>query len=352
MSTAADPPRQNSRSPRNNSNLPRIVEPHHHFVAASMGTFHGPLQKLGVPDYTPEQLEADMGDLQISKAVHVECIASSGLGEAEYVEQLIATNRTPTKGIVAGCDLSADDVDAELRNLKERAPHVVGIRHILDYDGPFGDAPATHVATTRHLADGTPAPGILGGPGVDFLRHPEAGRKFEAGYALLAKHGLRFDLQCAPAQLDAAAALIARHPDVPVVLDHLAKPRLGGDMAADTEELVKWRRGMTQMAAMKNVYVKLSMLGYAVPGWVDDVEKEALISSLVCEVIDLFGPKRCMFSANWWSGGVMANSDGRDKCDISMTDLWQRYHKWVKERYTDDDLRSLFAESAETFYGI
>lgn len=42
--------------------------------------------------------------------------------------------------------------------------------------------------------------------------------KFESGFGLLADLGLSFDLQCAPAQLLAAAALFGRHPKVPVAI--------------------------------------------------------------------------------------------------------------------------------------
>jgi hypothetical protein len=72
---------------------------------------------------------------------------------------------------------------------------VKGVRYIIDYDGPFGEDNGTHPEVSRH--------------GKDYLRGPEAS-DFERGFALLKKHGLSYDLQCAPAQLPAAAALLAR----------------------------------------------------------------------------------------------------------------------------------------------
>jgi len=282
---------------RHASTLPRIVEPHFHYNFPSE-PFHGTLKDFGIEDYTAEQFVADAAGLPIDKAVHMEIIPTSPLGEAEYVERLIAEKRTPAAGIVAACDLSADDADAQLRTLKARVPHLVGIRYMVDYDGPFGEAPATHVAVSRHGADGAPAKAGAGA-GVDFLRDAAVAPKFEAGYARLAEHGLRFDLQCAPAQLEAAAALIGRHPGVPVVVDHLGKPRLSDDAtlvltddaatdvrvqaASDAAELATWRRGMKAVAAHEHACVKLSMLGYAVPGWAKDAAKEALVESLVHE---------------------------------------------------------------------
>ena len=45
--------------------------------------------------------------------------------------------------------------------------------------------------------------------------------------------------------------------------------------AADEVKLTEWRKGMALMAALPQVHVKLSMLGYSVPGWHADAAKEA-----------------------------------------------------------------------------
>lgn len=330
---------------------PRIVEPHHHYVGSG-SPFHGNLKALGVPEYTPEQFVKDAHGVDIVKAVHLECMPTDPLGEAEWVEDIVATKRSPVVAIVAACDLAAEDAEDQLAVLKAKCPNVVGIRYIVDYTGPWGEGLATHIAVTRHDPSGSIGP-VLSGKGVDFLRDEALARQFESGYARLAEYGWRFDLQCAPEQLPAAARLVGRHPEVPVVLDHLGKPRLGsGDAAADAAELARWREGMAMLAMREHVFVKLSMLGYSVPGWAGDSDKEELIASLVREVIDLFGPDRCMFSTNWWSDGAMSNSDGRDKVAISMAELWGRYHDWVKGRYPEEDVRKLFSGTAERFYGI
>ena len=136
---------------------------------------------------------------------------------------------------------------------------------------------------------------------TDYLRDPTAAAAFERGYSLLAAHGLSFDLQCCPAQMEAAAALFSRHADVPVVIDHMGKPRkLAADGGAeDLAKLASWRAGMTKLAALPHVSCKLSMLGAAVPGWFADAAKEAVLRDLVLEMVDLFGAGRCMFTSNW-----------------------------------------------------
>ena len=92
-------------------------------------------------------------------------------------------------------DLAAPDAAQKLDALVKTSDLVKGVRYIIDYDGPFGEDNGTHPEVSRH--------------GKDYLRGPEAS-DFERGFALLKKHGLSYDLQCAPAQLPAAAALLAR----------------------------------------------------------------------------------------------------------------------------------------------
>ena len=331
--------------------LPRIVEPHHHYVMTSEA-FHSPLKVAGVPEYTPTKFVEDCAGLTITKAVHVECAPVDPLGEAQGIEAVITSKQTSCVGIVAACNLAAPDAADQLKTLKERCAHVVGIRYVVDFAGPFGEAPATHVFVSRH-GEGGKLDALGSGKGVDFLRDPAYATAFEAGFAALGEVGLTFDLQCAPEQLVAAAEMIGRHPSVRVVIDHLGKPRLGNDDAAmDESELATWRAGMTKMAALPNVFVKLSMLGYIVPGWVADPSKEAQISALVLETVDRFGADRCMFSTNWWSAGAMANSDGRDSVAVSMKEMWSRYHAWVKDRYSAEHVERLFAGTAEEFYRI
>ena len=178
----------------------RIVDPHHHFytpsVEAGPGGHSGFLRKLGAPDYPPEDYVKDKQQLNIVKSVHIEALPDDGVAEAAWVASLIKNGRAPTvKAIVGKVDLAAPDAAQKLEALVKTSDLVRGVRYIIDYDGPFGEDNGTHPEVSRH--------------GKDYLRGPEAS-DFERGFSLLAKHGLSYDLQCAPAQLPAAAALLAR----------------------------------------------------------------------------------------------------------------------------------------------
>ncbi len=279
-----------------------------------------------------------MKGVAIAQSVHVEAMPDDGLAEVTWVESLNGRTGCRVGAIVASCNLSDPNCAGILAALKAASPKVKGIRYILDYVGPFeGGKTATHVNALRHKCD--------------YLRGEEKDA-FARGFALLHPNGLSFDLQCAPAQLVAAAAMCSLHPETKVVIDHLGKPRhLGQAPERDEAELAVWREGMTALARLPNVYVKLSMLGYSVPGWHAEEKKEALLRSLVREVITLFGAHRCMFASNFHINAACSDSDGAHPSGPSVVELYDKYAAWVSD-LSSQDRRFLFADSAKTFYGL
>ena len=319
-------------------NLPSIVDAHHHFLSTDE-PFHAFLAGLSIPSYTAASYATACSGLPVRATVHVEAMPDDPLAEVRFVEALATAGECKVGAIVAACNLADADAAAQLDALCAASPRVKGIRYILDYDGPFnGGENATHVACSRH--------------GLDYLRDPVASKAFERGFALLAKRGLSFDLQCAPVQLPAAAALCARHPHVNVVIDHCGKPLpLEADGGAEDEaKIAEWRRGLKLMAAQPQIYVKLSMLGYAVPGWCSAPRKEALLRSLVRETIDLFGCSRCMFASNWHVNPSVSDSCGKEP-GLEMPALYARFESWVSD-LAPDQKRLLFEGTAAAFYHL
>ena len=272
---------------RRMSTLPTVIDAHHHYYNPGTNQFNAFLASLGAGPYSPADYASASIGVYPKFTVHVECMPDDGgagtglqtrhranhihaldsfvdtqslnsltelmllrvaVAEAAWVEELVAAGECRVGAIVANCKLPRDTAASELSKLIAAAPKLLrGIRFILDYDGPFDGKNATHIATTApgYLVSDASAP-------VDYLRDAAAAPLFERGFALLAEHKLSFDLQCCPAQLPAAAALCARHPSVPVVVDHLGKPRhLAADGSdADRAALDEWRAGMELMAAL------------------------------------------------------------------------------------------------------
>jgi predicted TIM-barrel fold metal-dependent hydrolase len=172
---------------------------------------------------------------------------------------------------VAHAALDRADV-AEILAAHADFPRVRGIRH----------KPA---AAADPSAVERGAPGSMGDP------------IWREGYALLAAHGLSFDLQTPWWHLAEAAELAAAFPGTQIILNHTGLP-------ADRSEagLAGWRRAMAKLAECSNVAVKISGIGLPGRPWT-----VADNGPVVRTVIELFGVDRCMFASNYPVDGLVAS---------------------------------------------
>jgi len=357
-----------STSPSRKKLPKEFFDAHHHFLdtrtthndGTSFQAFLGTLVPNEV--YLPVQYHCDIvkplqaAGVTLVGSTHVECMPDNGVAEITWVESMSNTTREEctVQAIVASADLTKPTLEKELIQLRKASPQKLkGIRWILDCVGNFqgGGTTATHVATSRH-------------DGIDYLRGSAGGYEgsvlpeFERGFALLEQHGLSFDLQCAPVQLPAAAELVRKYPNIPVVIDHLGKPRtlLGPDSDLDAtqpneKEWNDWRVGMKAMAALPNVYVKISMLGYSVPGWIRTPTRMALIKQLVTETVTLFGPQRCMVATNFWKNAALSDSDGLSDVGPDAVQLLRWLNEFLIE-YSEEDRHAIFCGTAKAFYKV
>ncbi len=181
-------------------------------------------------------------------------------------DRLAAIRRRPhgyPHGIVARAALDAPDVERVLA-AHARFRNYRGIRHIVNWhrdpEKPYVDQP-------------------------DLLTDP----RWRAGFALLGKYGLSFDLQLYPSQIEDGAALARAHPATSIILNHAGMP-----VDRDRDGITLWRAGMRQLAALPNVAVKISGLGMV--DWHWSVEN---IRPFVLDTIAIFGVGRCMFASNF-----------------------------------------------------
>jgi len=174
--------------------------------------------------------------------------------------------------LVCGASLEAKDAADVLAKLS-RSPIVRGIRQVVNYkpSWPRND-------NTGNL-----------------LTNPD----FIAGFELLAQYTLSFDLQLNPSQFFEAAELVSRHPNTPVIIDHLGTPTLE-DLTLRADQF--WS-GLKALASCSNTFIKISMLCYIAVNW-DEIP---LIVDTVKKVIALFGPSRCMFASNYPVDGYNKN---------------------------------------------
>jgi L-fuconolactonase len=107
-------------------------------------------------------------------------------------------------------------------------------------------------------------------------------------YEAMVDHGLVFDALVLSKHLPALRELIARYPDLDMVLDHGAKPPIkSGDLGA-------WKLEITALARDTNIVCKLSGLvteaGRAAP---------AVLREAFDHLLASFGPARLMWGSDW-----------------------------------------------------
>jgi L-fuconolactonase len=120
----------------------------------------------------------------------------------------------------------------------------------------------------------------------DWIRKPALDPALNA----IAAEGLVFDALILPHQVGAIIELAARHPQLSIVLDHGAKPKLGNG-----EAMAAWTRDIGELAQAPNVVCKVSGLLTELPsgGSRDDV------IDAIHVLFDRFGPNRLLWGSDW-----------------------------------------------------
>jgi predicted TIM-barrel fold metal-dependent hydrolase len=264
------------------------------------GSVEAIAKDYGVADY-----RADMARWNVVGAVHIDAGAdpARSLDETRWLEGIADASGLPS-AIVAFAALDDPQVEGLL---EAHAGHrrVRGIRQIVNWH-------------TNPMRTYTPS---------DVTQDDQ----WWAGFALLGKYGLSFDLQCYAGQMAGLAPLIERHPDIPVIINHLGMPVTG-----DREGITRWRHGLRALAAIPHVSIKLSGLGFIYRDWTEES-----VRPFVLEAIDLFGVERCMF----------ASDTPTDKLFAPIDRYLEAYHA-IAAGFSDDESRALFGRNANRIYRL
>lgn len=220
--------------------------------------------------YLPADYRADTAGVVVEGWVHVQAEVDHGLdpvAETAWVASLAEQARRAGAAGPVACVVYADLRAANLRQVLAQHsayPLARGVRQEIWFDP----------ASTR--ADI---------PREDLLSDPA----WQRGYRTLGEFGLSFDLLAWPRQLRQAAEIMAGLPEVPVVLEHLGLPDPGTDPG-----LRIWRTGVAKLAQLPHGYVKLSAFS-----WLGNPPDKRAVQDVVAELIDIFGPRRCMAGSNF-----------------------------------------------------
>ena len=221
-----------------------------------------PIQK----DYLPHHFLVDVAeveDVDLVGSAHIQAdgALADPVSETNWLSKL-SKSGIPS-AIVGFVDLTREDAEAALKN------------H-LSFDEFRGVRQIIGLLEQR--------------PDLSFIKeHLFRNSIWQKNFALLDKHNLSFDLQLYPEQMKEAAEFLGGFPKVPIVIDHAGSPY---DQADSGFSL--WREGLSALAKLPNIHIKLSGFGMYDSDWSSE-------SSLVLfqTILELFGAHRIMWGINF-----------------------------------------------------
>ncbi len=234
-----------------------IVDSHQHYWQLSQPFDYAWLNDPNLAkikrDFLPADLKANIDAVGVDRTVFVQ--TQHDLAENRWVLQLAEENDF-IAGVVGWVDLTSPACEDQLLEFAPQAKFV-GVRHITQDE-----------------------------PDDDFIVRPDVLR----GLEVLQRHQVPFDLLFFVRHLKHAATLGRRLPELPMVIDHLAKPEI------KRKTMDPWRDDLRKAAQCPNIFCKLSgMITEA--DW--DQWKPEDLKPCVEIALEAFGPERCMFGSDW-----------------------------------------------------
>ncbi|SMO82122.1 amidohydrolase family protein [Paracoccus laeviglucosivorans] len=144
--------------------------------------------------------------------------------------------------------------------------------------------------------------------------------------------GLRFDALVTERHLPMLERFVAAHPDLPVMIDHCAKPQPGARP--------EWEKGMRALARHPRVMCKFSGL----PSELSPAERvapQAAVVHVLSQLLEWFGPERLVWGSDWPVLTLAA----------SYLD-WQSLSRDVLAHLPQDQQAAIFHGNGARFYGI
>ncbi|MGF9692470.1 amidohydrolase family protein [Rhizobium sp. 0TCS1.26] len=229
------------------------VDAHQHFWRLADREGEWPPAELGAiyRDFEPADLKPLLDGCGIDGTVLVQTMER----EADTAYMLRLADENPfILGVVGWTDLKAPDAAEAIASLAAH-PKLKGIRPMLQglTDDGWIDDPAL-------------------GPAI----------------AAMVAHDLAFDALIFPRHLVHLARFARRHPDLRIVIDHAAKPPIADGRFVD------WRTDMAELAALPNLFCKLSGLLTEAGD-----QKPAAVRPYAETVLELFGPSRVLWGSDW-----------------------------------------------------
>ena len=276
-----------------------IIDSHQHFWQLDLpfdyAWLQAPQHKPICRNFLPQDLQPQLESAGIDRSVFVQ--TQHNIEENRWALQL-ADDNDFIAGVVGWVDLRADDCEEQLLEFKQHTKFV-GIRHIVQDE-----------------------------PDEDFIIRPE----FLRGLKILEQHGVPYDVLTYTQHLRHAVTLGEQLPDLPMVIDHLSKPKIKAGLTTG------WKEDLQAAARFPNIHCKLS-------GMVTEADwknwKPADLKPYVETALEAFGPERCMFGSDWPV--------------LELAATYSQVHSALDEitrALSDTERSQIFGKTAARFYSL
>jgi L-fuconolactonase len=269
-----------------------IIDAHQHFwlLKDRQGGWPPPELAAIHRDFLPPDLAPQLKEAGVEGTVLVQSLPS--VEDTRFMLDL-AERTDFILGVVGWADLKAADAPSVIAELAG-APKLKGLRPMLQ-----------DIADDDWITDTTLHPAI------------------EAMQA----HGLVFDALVLPRHLAGLEIFARRYPDLPIVIDHGAKPVIAEGRYGE------WRAPMQRLASLGNVWCKLSGLLTE-----KGDQKPQAVRPYVETILELFGAERTIWGSDW-----------------PVVDLAGDYAGWIAQCRAivpEADHDNVFGGNARRFYRL
>ena len=245
-----------------------LVDAHHHVWQLARGDYGWLTPDLLIHrDYVLDDLRPLLGDITATVLVQ----AAPTEAETAFLLDVARASNELVRGVVGWADLTEPDHIAALAADKQ----LKGLRPMLE-----------DIAET------------------EWILRPE----LEPALRNMASAVLRFDALIQPRHLRTMLRLCERHPDLPIVIDHAAKP----DIAHRVFE--PWGAEIALVAKETSAFCKLS-------GLVTEAASDWQIGDLrpyVDHLLETFGPSRLMWGSDWPVVNLAGGYEGWRSATMSL----------------------------------
>jgi L-fuconolactonase len=277
----------------------QIIDAHQHFwrLADRAGQWPPPSLTEIHRDFGPEDLLPTLERCKVAGTVVVQSLPS--VADTEYLLAL-ADQHDFVRGVVGWADLKAPDAVGQIECLVQH-PRLKGLRPMLQDldDDHWIDDPLLDRVVVAMLA-----------------------------------HGLCFDALVLPRHLGPLLAFARRHPQLPIVIDHAAKPDI------PRGQLRPWLTDLGALAALPQVHCKLSgLLTEAGP-----FPHAQRLQPWMEAVYRLFGPQRLIWGSDWPVLRLAGSYEGWLSMAMRLCE--------AQPDATDDTLAAIFGGNARRFYRL